>query len=96
MMIHLWMGVTQPLVLAASEQASEANVCNSTPPIMLVQAEDDLVHPETVLFTGWRSNNTACTWSCTCIRGVVMGTHCALGATRERRVARSATLADCA
>jgi acetyl esterase/lipase len=49
-MVYPWESVTEPPVSASKEQASALNVTNSTPPTMLVQAEDDPVHPENALF----------------------------------------------
>eukprot|EP01046_Picozoa_sp_COSAG06_P026647 COSAG06_NODE_2304_length_7115_cov_7.076660_5_plen_371_part_00 len=49
-MVYPWESVTQAPVSARPEQASALNVTNSTPPTMLVQAEDDPVHVENALF----------------------------------------------
>ena len=49
-MVYPWESVTEPPVSASKEQASALNVTNSTPPTMLVQAEDDPVHPENAIF----------------------------------------------
>lgn len=45
-----WESVTQAPVSASREQASALNVTNTTPPTMIVQAEDDPVHVENALF----------------------------------------------
>ena len=50
MMVYPWESVEQPPVGASKEQASALNVTNSTPPTMLIQAEDDPVHPENALY----------------------------------------------
>jgi len=50
MMIYPWKSVTQAPVNASVDQASALNVTNSTPPTMLVQAEDDPVFVENALF----------------------------------------------
>ena len=49
-MVYPWESVTEAPVSASKEQASAPNVTNSTPPTMLVQAQDDPVHPENALF----------------------------------------------
>ena len=50
MMIYPWESVTQTPVSATKEQASAVHVTNTTPPTMIVQAEDDPVHMENALF----------------------------------------------
>ena len=50
MMVYPWRSVTQAPVSEPISGASAANVTKDTPPTMLVQAEDDPVHPENALF----------------------------------------------
>jgi acetyl esterase/lipase len=45
-----WESVTEAPVSASKEQASALNVTKSTPPTMIIQAEDDPVHCENALF----------------------------------------------
>merc|ERR1712070_965585 len=49
-MVYPWRSVTQPPVSEPISGASAANVTKDTPPTMLVQTEDDPVHPENALF----------------------------------------------
>ena len=50
MMVYPWRSVRQPPVSEPLSGASAANVTKDTPPTMLVQTEDDPVHPENALF----------------------------------------------
>ena len=50
MMVYPWESVTEAPVNASPEQASALNVTSTTPPTMLIQAEDDPVHVENALF----------------------------------------------
>ena len=50
LMVYPWLSVSQAPVSAPPEEASALNVTKETPPTMLVQAQDDPVHPENALY----------------------------------------------